>query len=314
MRIRELRAADGPRVLEFVKLYFPEEEALLGTRPEGFEKMIRRIFRWDARLLLGLFRLVGRPVYNFYVVEQDGKIVATTILSYPGPTGYISLVSVDAMYRRRGYARALLEHARLAAQKHGKSFLALDVLAHNAPAIALYERLGYRRLRTSAFETVDSTRAFQEAPEPPSPSIRVYRPGDAASLLTIVRERNPPEVERVLPTREGHLNGSDLVARTMHAEVASWVIDRGRGAEAWVSANVSPLTEAAHLAAPIVGASVEPPLGVSLVRTAATWCAARRSGRIMASVTEENSRGRAALEGGGFHEALAAFTLYRPIA
>lgn len=313
MKIRELRASDAPRVLEFLTNYFPEEEALMGTRPEGFAKVVRRIFRLDSRLLLGFLRLVGRSIFNFYVIEEEGRIVATTLLTYPGPTGFISMVVVDPTCRRRGFAKALLEHARATSKRRGKSFVALDVLAKNAPAIALYERLGYRRLRTTSFEVHDAACHFADAPEPPSPMLRSFRKEDAAALVEIVRARNPPEVERVLPLQNDDIGGSRLAARTLQSEYAAWVIDRGHGAEAWIGASVSPAMDAAHVAAPIVGPTVEPSLAISLVRTAGTWCSARRSGRIMASATEENVGGRAALEGGGFHEALSAYTLYRPV-
>jgi ribosomal protein S18 acetylase RimI-like enzyme len=311
MKIRELRASDAPRIWEFLKQYFPEEEALMGSRPEGFRRLIHRIFRWDSRFLLGILRVFGRPVFNFYVVEEDSKIVASTLLSYPGPTGYISMVSVDATYRRRGFAQALLEHARETARKRGKSFVALDVLAHNAPAIALYERLGYQRLRGSAFFLREPDGAPTGPADPLPATIRRFESRDVEPLLRIVRERNPPDVERVLPTGRAEILGSRIVERAMEAKIASWVIDRGHGAEGWTSATVSPLTDAANVSAPIVGPSVEPELGVQLVRTATNWCLAQRPSRILSSVTQENQRGRAALEGGGFHEALAAFTLYR---
>ncbi|HTT14557.1 MAG TPA: GNAT family N-acetyltransferase [Thermoplasmata archaeon] len=314
MRIRELRATDGPRIIEFLQQYFPEEEALLGTRPEGVERLLRRLFRWDARCVLGLLRLVGRPVFSFLVVEEDGRLVGSTVLSYTGPTGFISLVAVDAAHRRRGYARALLERARAVAGRRGRSYVALDVLAQNAPAIALYEAIGYRRLRTIGLWAHDSAAAFAGPPGATRPAIRPFRPADAERLVGLARQRAPPDVERVLPVRRGDLVGSALVARTMETETAGWVIDRGHGAEAWVSASVSPLTEAAHVASPIVGPHVEPELALALVRTAGRWCADRRSGRLLASVPEENAPGRAALEGGGFHEALTAYTLYRSTA
>jgi ribosomal protein S18 acetylase RimI-like enzyme len=313
MRIRELRAADAPRVLEFIQRDFPEEEALMGTRPEGFQRLVHRIFRWDTRFLLGLLRLTGRPVFNYFVIEEDGRIVASTLLSYPGPTGYISMVVVDPAYRRRGFAQALLEHARLTARKAKKKFVALDVLAKNAPAIALYERLGYRRLRTAAFMLHDGGASASPPTAPAAPSLRPYRPSDAAALVGIVRARNPPDVEKVLPTRKSEIGGSRLLERAMEMSIGTWVIDRGRGAEGWVTVSVSPLTDAANISNPIVGATVEPELAAGLVRTAVEWCAAHQRNRILGVVTEENVRGRAALEAGGFHEALGAYTLYRPI-
>jgi ribosomal protein S18 acetylase RimI-like enzyme len=314
MRIRDARKSDGPRVLEFMQRYFPEEESIMGTRPEGFSKVVARIYRWDARLALGLLRLVRRPVFRLLVAEEDGRLAATTLLTFNGPTGYLSMVVVDPAYRRRGFARALLERARSIAQRAGKTYVALEVLSANAPAIELYENLGYRRLASSAFEVHASARTFGDAPEPASPAIRPFRKDDASAIAAIARARNPPEYERVMPTRAEAIRGSPFAERVLQGESAAWVVDRGRGPEAWVSASCSPATEAAQMAAPITAPALEPELGLTLVRTAGTWIASRRSGRIMSVVPEVNAAGRAALEAGGFHEAISAFLLYRSTA
>lgn len=314
MKIRDARGRDASRILQFLQQYFPEEETVLGTRPEAFMKIVQRIYRWDTQLALDLLRLFGRPVYRFLVIEEEGRVVATTLLSFPGPAGYISMVAVDATFRRRGYAQALLERAREIAQRAHRSYLALEVLAENAPAIALYERLGYRRLCTAGFEVHESARALGATAEPASPAIRAFRKEDAAPIAEIVRSRNPPEYERVLPTRKERIQGSSFVERILEGQSAAWTIDRGRGAEGWVSASVSPAAEAAQISAPILAPSVEPELAVRLVRTAGAWIAAHQDGRVVANVNEANPSGRAALEAGGFHEAIRAYTLYRTVA
>ncbi|HTT73907.1 MAG TPA: GNAT family N-acetyltransferase [Thermoplasmata archaeon] len=313
MRIRELRASDTPRVVEFLQRYFPEEEALIGTRPEGVARLVRRIFRLDTRIVLGLLGALGRPVFHFYVVEEDGALVATTLVTYPGPAGYLSMVVVDPAYRRRGYAKALLEHARADARRRRRSFVALDVLAENAPAIALYERSGYRRLRSTTYVTHDRAAAFGERPAPAPPSIRPFRRPDAEPLVAIARAHRPAEVERVVPLRPEALIGSRFEERTMEVERAGWVVDRGRGPEAWIAAAISPMTDAAHLSEPIVGDAVEPALAAALVGAAGRWIAARRPGRILGSVADHDTRERAALEGAGFRAALEVHTLYRSV-
>lgn len=309
MRIRELRREDGPQVLKFLKTEFPAEEAILGTRPEGFEEIFRRVFRWDARLLLGMLRLFGRAPFHFFVVEEDGRIVATTILSFSGPTGYLSMVVVDPAYRRRGYAQALLERARTTALRTRRRFMALDVLVNNTPARALYERVGYRPLRSLSFLAHDHAQSFVGV-SPPA-SIRPFRPSDARALVAIARQANPPEVEQVLPIDEASIRGSRLANRVMISETAAWVIDRGHGPEGWIRGVVSQATEAGHFAAPVVGANVEPELALDLVRAAGAWCAGRGIQRLATEVPEANRRARAALEGGGFHEAFQTLTLYR---
>ncbi|MGA9840115.1 MAG: GNAT family N-acetyltransferase [Thermoplasmata archaeon] len=309
--IRDLRKADAPRVFEFLKTGFPEEEELLGTRPEGFARVIRRVFRWDTRLLLGLARLAGRPLFRFFVVEADGRIVATTLLSFPERAGYVSMVMVDPGYRRRGHARALLERARAATQSTGRKFVALDVLAQNAPARALYERIGYRPLRESSYLVREPGPV---EPGPPSPSVRPFRREDARPLVAIARRSTPAEVQEVLPLREASLRPSGFVGRLLQSETAAWVVDRGRGPEAYLAAVATATTSAGHCSDPIVAEGADAASVAALVRTAVTWCAAHGAPRILTQVPAANLRGRAALQGGGFHDALGLWTLYRSAA
>ncbi|MDQ3778125.1 MAG: GNAT family N-acetyltransferase, partial [Actinomycetota bacterium] len=62
-----------------------------------------------------------------------------------------------AGYRRRGIGRALLEQAVAWAREVGVRKLELHVFPHNEPAIALYERFGFRRegLRAAQYRRGD---------------------------------------------------------------------------------------------------------------------------------------------------------------
>ena len=312
MNVRYLRAQDAADLVRFLREYFPEEEAILGTRPDGFQKVVRRIFRWDARLLLGLLRAIGRPVFRFFVVEDQGRVVATTLLTFARAAGYVSMVAVDPAYRRRGLARALLERARVSARQRRKRFVALDVLAANAPARSLYARLGYRPLRTTAYFVRDSADALGPAPST-VPGLRPFDRRDSPSLVAIAQRGRPSELNAVLPTTEREFSGASWEGQVLASERASWVIDRGSGPVAWVAAAVSEATEAGHLSNPIVDPSVPPEVAEGMVRTAVAWCAARRVPRMVAMATEENPRGREALGAAGFHHAIPVLTLYRPV-
>jgi ribosomal-protein-alanine N-acetyltransferase len=70
------------------------------------------------------------------------------ILGYAGcqtvlDEGYIANVAVSPAYRRRGIAAALVLALIEAAEKQGLSFLTLEVRESNAPAVSLYESLGF---------------------------------------------------------------------------------------------------------------------------------------------------------------------------
>jgi len=308
--LRDLRAADAPRVLEFLRHEFPEEEAILGTRIEGFEKVVRRIFRWDAKLLLGLLRLVGRPVYRFFVIEDGGAIAATTLLTFPTGTGYVSMVVVDPAHRRRGFARRLLEEARRATVRRGRPFVALDVLEGNAPARALYESIGYRTLRATGYFVRDGG----AVPPAASAAVRPFRRTDAAPLAAIAQRSAPPEVAKVLPVRPRDLLGDAWAAGLLSTVTCAWVVDRGAGPEAYLAASRTPVTEAGHLTAPIVADGADPAAVAALVASAVGWLVAAGVPRIVSMVPEANARGRAALEEAGFRHAIGILTLYRPSA
>ena len=312
MIVRYFRAKDAPDLLRFLQEYFPEEEAILGTRPEGFQKVVRRIFRWDARIVLGLLRAIGRPVFRFFVVEDRGHVVATTLLTFSKATGYVSMVSVDPAYRGQGLARELLERARASSRRQHKRFVALDVLEANAPARALYEHLGYRTLRATAYYVHDRPEALRPAP-PAIPGLRRFDRRDAGPLVAIAQRGRSRELTEVLPTTERELAGSSWEGQVLASKLASWVIDQGAGAVAWVAAAVSEATEAGHLASPIVDPAVGPEVTEGLVRTAGAWCAERRVPRVVAMISEENARGRQDLEAAGFSHEIPVLTLYRPV-
>ena len=310
--LRDLRRADGPEFLALMERGFPEESALMGGRPEEFEKMFRRVFRWDARFLLALLSLFGRPIVRLLVVEQDAHVVAESLVTFPPGAAYVSSVVVDEAYRRRGYARQMLEEAVKTARRARREFVVLDVLESNTPARALYDSLGYRPLEPRFHLVQDSMDRFS-SPPPANSTIRALRRSDVPRLVEILRQQTPPEVEKVLPTRKDRFVGSGVANRMMATEEAAWVIDRGHGPEGHVAASVSRAMEAAHFASPTVAESVDDRLALDLVTTAASWCASRHAPRIISMVSGHNSRGRAALEAIGFRHALPLWTLYRTV-
>jgi len=310
--LRDLRRADGRPFFELMEAGFPEESAIFGNRPEEFEKVFRRIFRWDAQLLLVLLKWFGRPMVRALVVEADDRVVATVLVTFPAGAAYVSNVVVDAAYRRRGYARRMLEEAYRTAEHAGRGYIALDVLDSNTGARALYDSLGYRPLRQRS-EVLHDTVARFAVPRPENGSIRAMRRSDIPYLTEIVRRQTPPKVEAVLPTGKGRFAESGLVTRILDSEEAAWVVDRGHGPEAHVAATVSRAMEAAHIGAPVIGESVDDALAADLVSRAGAWCAARQVPRILSMVPTDDRRSSTALEAVGFRHARALWTLYRPV-
>jgi len=309
MKLREFRRPDFPRFFALLRSEFPEEEAMLGMRPEGMETIVRRLYRPDLRIFLGLLRAVHRSPFHLYVMEEDGAVAGTTMLSFTPRTGFLSTVVVAPEFRRRGVARQLIEAARREAAARRRPYVALRVLADNAPARALYAAAGYQTLDQQSFLVHEEPAALAQAPE--AREIRPFRRSDGEALAEIANLANPPTVREVLPVEAREMVPGRWADRVFLAETAAWVVDRGNGPEAHVAASATPLTEAAHLSAPVVGPSVEPSVAAGLVRTAGAWLAARHPARIVTSIADDHLPGRRALEEAGFHAGMAHYTLYR---
>ncbi len=81
---------------------------------------------------------------SLWLVAQDGE----RLVGYAGSQTVLDEadvmnVAVDPAYRRQGIALRLLTGLQAALAAQGVHSLTLEVRASNAPAIALYERLGY---------------------------------------------------------------------------------------------------------------------------------------------------------------------------
>ncbi len=311
--LRELRRADAPRIAELMRTSFPEEERLLGSRPEEFAKVADRLFRPDTRILLGFLRAIGRPIARFFVREADGHVVGTTLTTFPPRAGYLSMVMVDPAYRRRGFARELIEAGRRAAVRRGRPYVALDVLDENVPARTLYESVGYRPLRPSAYYVNDAPAAAGPSTTLP-PHVRAYVPRDVAAIIAAHRSVTPPAIEEVLPLTTRQVRPNGWGAGIFNADSGAWVVDRGAGAEAFCTASVPRAMEAGHLSCPIVGRSADPALASALIRTATAWLGARGVPRVVTRVPADLTGARAAIESIGYRHAIPITTFYRSAA
>ncbi|MCP5028808.1 MAG: GNAT family N-acetyltransferase [Actinomycetia bacterium] len=100
--------------------------------------------------LIGQVSLHSRssPEVNAFIVDQLG--LAEDRL------GVVARLIVDPSRRRAGVARALLETAEQAAIDRGLTPI-LDVVDQFTPAIALYERQGWKRRGTVSIDLPDAT-------------------------------------------------------------------------------------------------------------------------------------------------------------
>ncbi|MFG1299593.1 ribosomal protein S18-alanine N-acetyltransferase [Xanthobacter sp. V3C-3] len=123
--LRPAAAADIPHLAALHARAFAR-----GWEPEEFERL-----------------LADRAVRGHVACEGPRRPPAGFILSHVvAPEAEVLTVAVVTDRRRRGIGRALLSHhlARLASEGVTTSFL--EVEEGNRPALALYERLGYREV------------------------------------------------------------------------------------------------------------------------------------------------------------------------
>jgi ribosomal protein S18 acetylase RimI-like enzyme len=79
----------------------------------------------------------------FFGCRRDGRIVATALCVVNHGCGVIECVAARTDCRRQGAAQAALRALEAWANTHAADLLGLQVVSTNAPAVALYEHLGF---------------------------------------------------------------------------------------------------------------------------------------------------------------------------
>ena len=79
----------------------------------------------------------------FLVAVADGRLIGTVMAGYDGHRGWVNYLAVAPAYRRRGYARALMERIEARLLEMGCPKLSLLVRTSNIESVAFYRHLGY---------------------------------------------------------------------------------------------------------------------------------------------------------------------------
>ena len=85
-------------------------------------------------------------MHVFLIAELGGMAVGYVGMMHVVDEGYISNVAVAPEYRRRGIADALIAALTARCEALSLAFVTLEVRRGNAPAVALYEKHGFRRV------------------------------------------------------------------------------------------------------------------------------------------------------------------------
>jgi ribosomal protein S18 acetylase RimI-like enzyme len=145
--VRDAEPADHPAVREVLAAAYRQFAS--AARPSVFEPYLANILDVEARARTG----------RLLVAERAGRILGT-VTFYPDPSAfrfgwprgwaYIRALGVDPATRGQGVGRLLMEACLDRARRAGAPVLCLHTAEFMAAAIALYERMGFRR--TPAFD------------------------------------------------------------------------------------------------------------------------------------------------------------------
>lgn len=83
------------------------------------------------------------PAARLFVAEGDGGVLGFAVFQLAAGEASLYALNVDPAARRKGVGAALLAGALEALKAEGAGQCFLEVRAANAPALALYRRLGF---------------------------------------------------------------------------------------------------------------------------------------------------------------------------
>jgi predicted GNAT family acetyltransferase len=247
-------------------------------------------------------RLLRTPIFDFWVVEEDGGIVATTLLAYGSASGIISTVAVRPRYRRRGFARALLAQAHAATRHAGRRYAVLEVLTDNLEARTLYRGLGYTPIGAGALLLRPGAPAPRDPVLPPT-GLRPFRRRDVRPLLATYRAVQSAGEQARLPAGAGLFSVPPLVARLVDADTEAWVLDHRTGPTAFLRATSGGPGRPGHLSQPILAPTVSAEEAEAFVAHGVRWLDDRGADRIVLHLPSDRPGARTALERNGFTEA-----------
>ena len=104
---------------------------------------------WSRRMLVD--QLENACAATIVAQGEDGTILGYASLLAVLDEGYINNIAVAPEYRRQGVASQLLDVFTRFGEGNKLAFLTLEVRDGNAPARALYERLGCVRLPLAVY-------------------------------------------------------------------------------------------------------------------------------------------------------------------
>lgn len=211
--LRPLRYADLEQVRSIFIAAFDEE---FGRRGVDIGAQVARWRKFYPLLrLLGTFPNPYRYMLNIDLLEQEGEVVGF-IQTSPGngdqTRWHIDFVAVAPQHQGKGLGSKLVEAACSLYGARGAKCFTLEVDEANAPALALYAKLGFRPYAKVTYLQAEAPP--EGADLAPPEGWRRYRPGDADGLFALHEAMTPPSV-RLVDTKRPRDFAMGLVERSM---------------------------------------------------------------------------------------------------
>jgi ribosomal protein S18 acetylase RimI-like enzyme len=142
--------------------------------------LLALIDRYVAGLGSGFVWRTGGHVVGNVSLYRAGKLPGL------GPGWMIANVAVHPDFRRRGIALAMMEATIERARREGGGWITLEVEASNDGALALYDRLGFRRFETLTLWEHPAYYGALTATDPGHWPVRRRRWGDGAAETDLI--------------------------------------------------------------------------------------------------------------------------------
>lgn len=210
--IRAVRYKDLEAVRQIFISAFREEYGRRGV------DIGAQVSRWQKRYplirMLGLFPNPYRYMLNLHVLDDEGTIrgfIQTTPGNAERSRWHIDYVAVAPESQGRGIGVKLVESIFDRYGALGVKSFTLEVDAMNAPALRLYEKLGFRQYAAVTYTQLDQVPAAQGLEVP---GLRRYQGPDAQGLYELYLACTPAPV-RLVDTRKPGDFAIGIVERAM---------------------------------------------------------------------------------------------------
>lgn len=141
---------------------------------QEIQKIIEKEFPYTRRLLAPIQERLKRNNYFFFKICEKQNILGFMELRTKHSMGEILGLAVKKEFRRKGYAKQLMNFALKFLDEQNCFAAKLLVRKNNTPAIKLYIALGFKTIRTVEKQTISNEEAYEmmiDLIEPVTPQI-----------------------------------------------------------------------------------------------------------------------------------------------